>query len=118
MTKVLPNWPISSGNESRVWRLSKQSDLVIRAYFKPSTSFTTEHHSRRNKNNKADVLICGSGPAGLSAATWPACYGIDCENDESCSGPFGFGHPDGAQVQSIEIFDIFGIGDGSLRMVA
>ena len=66
-------------------------------------------------HNRVDVFICGSGSAGLSAATWLARYGIDCKIVDSRSGPLEFGQADGAQVRSVEIFESFGIVDELLR---
>ena len=64
---------------------------------------------------KTDILICGSGSAGLSAATWLARCGIRCKIVESRSGPLEIGQADGAQVRSVEIFESFGIVDELLR---
>lgn len=64
---------------------------------------------------RVDVFICGSGSAGLSAATWLARYGIDCKIVDARSGPLKFGQADGAQVRSVEIFESFGIVDELLR---
>ena len=66
-------------------------------------------------HNKVNVFICGSGSAGLSAATWLARCGIDCKIVDSRSGPLEFGQADGAQVRSVEIFESFGIVDQLLR---
>ena len=66
-------------------------------------------------HNKVDVFICGSGSAGLSAATWLVRYGIDCKIVDSRPGPLEFGQADGAQVRSVEIFESFGIVDRLLR---
>lgn len=64
---------------------------------------------------KVDVFICGSGSAGLSAATWLARCGIKCKIVDSRSGPLDIGQADGVQVRSVEIFESFGIVDELLR---
>ncbi|KAI4155713.1 MAG: hypothetical protein LQ340_000802 [Diploschistes diacapsis] len=66
-------------------------------------------------HNKVDVLICGSGSAGLCAATWLARCGIRCKVVDSRSGPLSIGQADGAQVRSVEIFESFGIVEDLLR---
>ena len=65
--------------------------------------------------NKVDVVICGSGSAGLSAATWLARYGIRCKILESRPGPMEWGVADGIQARTTEIFESFGIEDDLLR---
>lgn len=64
---------------------------------------------------KVDVLICGSGSAGLCAATWLARYGIRCKILESRDGPMKMGQADGVQCRTVEIFESFGIGEELLR---
>lgn len=64
---------------------------------------------------KVDVLICGSGSAGLSAATWLARYGIRCKILERRDGPMKMGQADGVQCRTVEIFESFGIGEELLR---
>lgn len=64
---------------------------------------------------KVDVLICGSGSAGLAAATWLARYGIRCKVLERRDGPLTLGQADGVQCRTVEIFESFGIGDELLR---
>ena len=65
--------------------------------------------------NKVDVFICGSGSAGLSAATWLARYGVRCKIVDSRSGPLEWGTADGIQTRTTEIFESFGIEDELLR---
>ena len=65
--------------------------------------------------SKVDVFICGSGSAGLSAATWLARYGVCCKIVDSRSGPLDFGQADGAQVRSVEIIESFGMVEELLR---
>lgn len=67
-------------------------------------------------HNRVDVFICGSGSAGLSAATWLARCGVRCKVVESRSGPLEIGQADGAQVRSVEIFESFGLVEELLRV--
>lgn len=64
---------------------------------------------------KVDVLICGSGSAGLCAATWLARYGLTCKILERRDGPMKLGQADGVQCRTVEIFESFGIGEELLR---
>lgn len=64
---------------------------------------------------KVDVLICGSGSAGLCAATWLARCGISCKVLERRDGPMTMGQADGVQCRTVEIFESFGIGEELLR---
>ena len=64
---------------------------------------------------KVDVCICGSGSAGLSAATWLARYGIRCKIIDSRSGPLEIGQADGIQPRSTEIFESFGLAEDLLK---
>ncbi|KAB8078615.1 FAD binding domain-containing protein [Aspergillus leporis] len=64
---------------------------------------------------KVDVLICGSGSAGLCAATWLARCGIRCKVLERRDGPMTMGQADGVQCRTVEIFESFGIGEELLR---
>ncbi|KAJ5102420.1 hypothetical protein NUU61_004642 [Penicillium alfredii] len=64
---------------------------------------------------KVDVLICGSGSAGLCAATWLARYGVRCKVLERRDGPMKMGQADGVQCRTVEIFESFGVGEELLR---
>ncbi|KAL4907206.1 hypothetical protein BDW74DRAFT_189734 [Aspergillus multicolor] len=64
---------------------------------------------------QTDVLICGSGSAGLSAATWLARYGIPCKILERRAGPMTMGQADGVQCRTVEIFESFGMSEELLR---
>ncbi|KAL4746518.1 hypothetical protein BDW72DRAFT_207266 [Aspergillus terricola var. indicus] len=64
---------------------------------------------------QTDVLICGSGSAGLSAATWLARYGVPCKILERRSGPMTMGQADGVQCRTVEIFESFAMGEDLLR---
>ncbi|KAL4963773.1 FAD binding domain-containing protein [Aspergillus stella-maris] len=66
-------------------------------------------------DTKFDVIICGSGTAGLAAATWLAKQGLRCKILESRSGPLDVGQADGVQVRSVEIFESFGMAEELLR---
>ncbi len=62
-----------------------------------------------------DVLICGSGSAGLCAAIWLARYGIRFMILESRDGPLRIGQADGVQCRTVEILESLGIADALLR---
>ncbi|KAJ5611360.1 hypothetical protein N7510_008079 [Penicillium lagena] len=64
---------------------------------------------------QVDVLICGSGSAGLCAATWLARYGVKCKVLERRDGPMKMGQADGVQCRTVEIFESFGVGEELLR---
>lgn len=64
---------------------------------------------------RVDVLICGSGSAGLCAATWLATYGVRCRILEKRDGPMKIGQADGVQCRTVEIFESFGLADELLR---
>jgi phenol 2-monooxygenase len=64
---------------------------------------------------KVDVLICGSGSAGLCAATWLARYGVRCKILERRDGPMKMGQADGVQCRTVEIFESLGVGEELLR---
>ncbi len=65
--------------------------------------------------NHVDVFICGSGSAGLCAATWLARYGLTCKIVDSRLGPLDVGQADGVQCRTVEVFDSFGIAEELLR---
>jgi phenol 2-monooxygenase (NADPH) len=64
---------------------------------------------------QADVVICGSGTAGLCTGLWLARYGIQCTILEQNPGPMKIGRADGVQCRTVEIFESFGIGEELLR---
>ncbi|KAJ6021489.1 hypothetical protein N7540_006993 [Penicillium herquei] len=64
---------------------------------------------------KFDVIICGSGSAGLSAALWLARYGIRSKILERRDGPMKMGQADGVQCRTVEIFESFGVSEELLR---
>ncbi|RMZ71366.1 phenol 2-monooxygenase [Pyrenophora seminiperda CCB06] len=64
---------------------------------------------------KTDVLIAGSGSAGIFAATWLAIYNIPFTVLERRDGPLKIGQADGVQVRTVEIYESFGLSEGLLR---
>lgn len=62
-----------------------------------------------------DVIICGSGSAGLCAAVWLAQYGIRCKILERRGGPLIVGQADGVQCRTVEIFESLGLAEELLR---
>jgi phenol 2-monooxygenase len=64
-----------------------------------------------------DVVICGSGSAGLCAATWLARCGISSVKIlERNAGPMQRGQADGVQCRTVEIYETFGLAEELLRM--
>jgi phenol 2-monooxygenase len=62
-----------------------------------------------------DVFICGSGSAGLCAATWLSRCGLACKIVDWRPGPLEVGQADGVQCRTVEVFDSFGIAEELLR---
>lgn len=69
----------------------------------------------RVMDSKVDIFICGSGSAGLCAATWLAKCGLTCKIVDSRTGPMEIGQADGVQCRTVEVFDSFGIAEDLLR---
>lgn len=67
------------------------------------------------ETEKVDVLICGSGSAGLCAAVWLARFGINYKILERRDGPLKIGQADGVQTRTVEIFDSFGIAEDLIK---
>jgi phenol 2-monooxygenase len=67
------------------------------------------------ESDKIDVVICGSGSAGLSAAIWLARYGINFKLLERRDGPLEIGQADGVQCRTVEIFESLGISEPLLK---
>jgi phenol 2-monooxygenase len=67
------------------------------------------------ESEKVDVLICGSGSAGLCAAVWLARFGINYKILERRDGPLKIGQADGVQTRTVEIFDSFGIAEDLVK---
>lgn len=65
--------------------------------------------------DKFDVVICGSGSAGLCTATWLARCGVRCKIIEARAGPLENGQADGVQCRTVEVFESFGLADELLR---
>ncbi|CAK7215436.1 hypothetical protein SBRCBS47491_002488 [Sporothrix bragantina] len=64
---------------------------------------------------QVDVLICGSGSAGLCAAMWLARCGISYKIVERREGPLENGQADGVQCRTVEIFESFDISEDMLK---
>ncbi|KAF1810463.1 hypothetical protein P152DRAFT_460587 [Eremomyces bilateralis CBS 781.70] len=64
-----------------------------------------------DKAEEVDVIIVGSGPAGLCAAQWLTRLGIDFVIVEKRDGPLEFGHADGVQCRTVEVFESFGLAE-------
>lgn len=64
---------------------------------------------------KFDVIICGSGSAGLCAAVWFARLGITCKILEKKAGPMVMGQADGVQCRTVEIFESLGLSEDLLK---
>ena len=60
---------------------------------------------------ETDVVICGSGSAGLCAAIWLARLGIPFELLERRDGPLKTGQADGIQCRTVEIFESMGMAE-------
>lgn len=61
------------------------------------------------------VVICGGGSAGLTAAIWLARFGIDFRILERRPGPLEIGQADGVQCRTVEIFENLGLSDALLK---
>jgi phenol 2-monooxygenase len=64
---------------------------------------------------ETDVVICGSGSAGICAAVWLAQAGVRFRLLERRPGPLEVGQADGVQCRTVEIFESFGISEELLR---
>lgn len=73
-----------------------------------------------------DVLVVGSGSAGLAAATWLSTMGVPAHDPkhpasggvnilEKRSGPMKLGQADGVQCRTVEMFESFGISEELIR---
>jgi phenol 2-monooxygenase len=61
------------------------------------------------ESEKVQVLICGGGSAGLTAAIWLARFNISFKILEKRPGPLASGPADGVQCRTVEIFENLGI---------
>ena len=73
-----------------------------------------------SKIQEVDVLIAGSGSAGLAAATWLSLpqYNISPSRIailDKRSGPLQQGQADGVQCRTVEIFEAFGLSETLLK---
>lgn len=64
---------------------------------------------------ETDVLIVGSGSAGLCAAAWLARLNIPFTILERRDGPLKIGQADGVQCRTVEVFESFGLSDHLVR---
>jgi phenol 2-monooxygenase len=64
---------------------------------------------------ETEVVICGSGSAGICAAIWLAQAGISFRFLEKMDGPLEIGQADGVACRTIEIFERFGISEELLH---
>jgi len=75
-----------------------------------------EHSIQNNLPNKTDVLIVGSGPAGLTLAAQLAAFpNITTCIVEQKPGPLERGQADGIACRSMEMFNAFGFADRVMR---
>lgn len=61
------------------------------------------------ESEKVQVIICGGGSAGLTAAIWLARFGISFKILERRPGPLEIGQADGVQCRTVEIFENLGL---------
>jgi phenol 2-monooxygenase len=71
--------------------------------------------SKHSPSNKTEVVIAGSGSAGLCAALWLSIYKVPYRILDSRSGPLEVGQADGVQCRTVEIFESFGLADELCR---
>ncbi|KAF4811161.1 FAD-dependent monooxygenase terD [Colletotrichum siamense] len=64
---------------------------------------------------EVDVLICGSGSAGLCAAVWLARCGVKFKILERREGPLQQGQADGVQCRTVEIMESLGLSEDLLK---
>ncbi|KAF2264742.1 phenol 2-monooxygenase-like protein [Lojkania enalia] len=64
---------------------------------------------------RTEVLIVGSGSAGIFAGVWLARYNIPFTILERRSGPLQIGQADGVQCRTVEIYESFGVSEELLR---
>lgn len=62
-----------------------------------------------------DILICGSGSAGICCATYLARCGVRCKIIEARDGALERGQADGVQCRTVEMYESFGLAEDILR---
>jgi phenol 2-monooxygenase len=67
------------------------------------------------ETKKTDVLIVGSGSAGIFAGAWLSLYNVPFTILERRSGPLEIGQADGVQCRTVEIYESFGVSEELLR---
>lgn len=67
------------------------------------------------QTEEVDVLICGSGSAGLCAAIWLSRFGINYKVLERRNGPLEVGQADGVQCRTVELFESLSISEPLLK---
>lgn len=65
--------------------------------------------------HRTEVLICGSGSAGIFAGTWLARHNIPFTILERRPAPLEIGQADGVQCRTVEIYESFGLSEELLR---
>ena len=78
----------------------------------PCANFKTNNPAM---SKKVEVLIVGSGSAGIFAGTWLSRFNIPCTILERRRGPLQIGQADGVQCRTVEIYESFGVSEELLR---
>jgi phenol 2-monooxygenase len=65
--------------------------------------------------DEVDILICGSGSAGICTAAYLSRCGVSCRILESRDAPVKVGRADGVQCRTVEVFESFGLAEDLLR---
>lgn len=100
----------------RLFALAQTSGLVIIDHVRHQKEPLSRHdHLHINMVQRVDVLICGSGSAGICAALWLARSGINFKILDKRSERMKLGQADGVQCRTVEIFESFGVAEDLLR---
>ncbi|MEQ8166486.1 MAG: FAD-dependent monooxygenase, partial [Alphaproteobacteria bacterium] len=84
--------------------------------FRPGDPELHDAAPPRRYNDRVDVLIVGSGPAGLTLAAQLAMFpDISTRLVEQKSGPMERGQADGISCRSMEMFNAFGFADRVMK---
>lgn len=94
---------------------SKPPQAELSSALKSLQHSSTTPQPEAAMSQKFDVIICGSGSAGLCAAVWLARHGITCKILEKRPGPMEMGQADGVQCRTVEIFESLGLSEDLLR---